>query len=550
MKTRKIIALTISAGLLLSMTSCAKDYTPEIIDTVNDFSENIAAINTDDIVDSVDDAGYLESQLEEISSIISDNAAFVAVLDTLTWEIDEDSIEVDAKAGEASVDVTYSYADALAAYDNVGPTGTLDELASEIASTDELVEVEVTYELILDEDTWIISEVDASTISEIYGFINTDFDFYIPLSTDMLKTSTGWQNAVNENMYGNTAEIEYALCPVSDYQDVTWYYRYEISHADSVIYSSELITQIPGASMSIIYSEDSFLEDGEYRIVVYSGMDNAVIVDDTCDINPTVRNLDPEDVESVEWMYETDSSISTGVWDDHATFTDVTELTFIMNPTQAGLRGMWKYRYEYYLNGELIMEDTQPYGCFTTQFCPLNAENGAVMDSTGNYLAPGTYSCLVYTLSGHLLAYDNCHIVSSADGAGTNMLTESAFDSAIGGDFWQNHMTFDFMSDNAVYSTDDYRFTYDLYIMNTRYAHLPIFYEIYYESPTAGSFSDGNWVSVDYGNLAPVEWDGGGWYYEVYYETEEHLQRGIYHIFFMSNAMDVTTLNSAYANVT
>ncbi|MCQ2515522.1 MAG: hypothetical protein MJ094_01500 [Saccharofermentans sp.] len=546
MKTRKMLALTLSCSLALSMTACAKDYTPDIIDSVNDFSENLAAINTDDIIDAIaDPSSDLEENLEAVSSIISENATYSAVLDTLTWEIDEDSIEVDAKAGEASVDVTYSYADAMDAFEAVGPTGSLDELASKISSTDEMVETTVTYELILDEDTWMISEVDDEILAEIYGFIDNEFDFYIPLSADMLKTSTGWQNVYNGNQYGDTYSLDYDLCPTSDYQDVTWYYRYEIIHMENVIYSSELIEQVPGASMSIVYSEDSLIEDGVYRLVVYSGMDNAVIVDDTCEVNPYVRNLDPEDVESTDWMY--DGNI--GYWDDHSTFTDVTELNFVMNPTEAGLRGMWKYRYEYYLNGELIMEGTQPYGNFSAQYCPLNADNGANMDSTGNYLAPGTYSCLVYTLSGHLLASDNCTIISSADGAGTNMLSENAFHGAVGGDFWQNHSTFEFMSNNATYSSDDYRFTYDLYIMNARYANLPIYYEIYYESPTAGSFSDGNWVTVSSGTIAPVDWGEGSWYYEVYYEAEDHLLEGTYHIIFTPNAMNTATINVSQCSV-
>ena len=193
---KKTTCALMAGAVLMSMTGCSaleditgkssKDPSKEVLSAAEDYCKAIADADADSIIDlSAEDLGDLEEQLKDALDFrngpYSDDMAGIldAIADTIEYEIDEDSLEVDEDKGEASVDVTFTVFDYLDGEfgDDVD---TLDEAKDAIEDGD-TTDIDITLELEETDDGWKVNDTEDITES-VYEFMmmgafSPDFSF-------------------------------------------------------------------------------------------------------------------------------------------------------------------------------------------------------------------------------------------------------------------------------------------------------------------------------------------------------------------------------------
>ena len=120
--TKTAVSALLTASFVMSICSCdlIKDKAPdEVLDAAETYAKNVAAcdlgklkkLSDDDFDKKTEDWEALLDFRE--GDIYNDNAAAFAsaVADTITYEIDEESVEASTKKGSGSVDVIFTMAD-------------------------------------------------------------------------------------------------------------------------------------------------------------------------------------------------------------------------------------------------------------------------------------------------------------------------------------------------------------------------------------------------------------------------------------------------------
>ena len=265
--TSKALAAALAGTMVLACASCgllpgagggAK--TEDIVDAADSFAKALVSCNTDKIVkltnedDDSDTVKELEANLNGLLYSPEQDQIADAVADTLEYEIDEDSVKIGKD--EASVDVTFTMVDYGAVLE--GEFSDDDEAVAAIKDCDDTCEVEVTFEFVLDDDEWLISNLGDKAFSKLYGFYGLDVEF-APALADLIEDT--FIAADYGYMYMTVTFSE----DISDYVDGI---TYDVFLDDELVYGNQAPysdgEQVWG-SMSI----DGPLEPGTYTVVFY-----------------------------------------------------------------------------------------------------------------------------------------------------------------------------------------------------------------------------------------------------------------------------------------
>ncbi len=190
---KKTTCAVMAGAILVSMTGCSQiedmigktdkdDPSKEVMETAEDFCDAVADGDIDKILKlSSEDMEDKEDQIKEAMDIdsYSDDMGGIlkAITDTIEYEIDEDSLNVDDD--KAEIDVTFTVFDYL---DNEfdDDVDTLDEAEDAIADGD-TKEIAITLEFELTDDGWVISDTEdiLDAVYEFYmmGALSPDFSF-------------------------------------------------------------------------------------------------------------------------------------------------------------------------------------------------------------------------------------------------------------------------------------------------------------------------------------------------------------------------------------
>ncbi len=295
--SKKIAASAIAATMIMSMTGCSMlgggKAKQEVIDAADSFASNICSLKASKVASAMADLD--DDKVEEIEfsfEAISNDEILSAIAGTLAYEIDEDSVEVDAKKGEASVDVVFTYVDADAVYEDViDDNGSEEDFIDALGDSDEVVEVEVTFEFTLDDDEWLVDDAKLKTLQSIFAFCDAEYSFTPSLSADLVSDSSRWYYTDSDNYYEATSSIEYDIIPVDEAQEIEWNFYYEIYYNNSLVYTSDecvdqgyWIEAYFGISYDGAETDDNGnLAPGNYRCVMYT-LDGDVLADATCEV--------------------------------------------------------------------------------------------------------------------------------------------------------------------------------------------------------------------------------------------------------------------------
>ena len=360
----------------------------------------------------------VEDDLEYyLSGTNADNDKYYEIVDiiadSLSYEIDEDSVFSSRKNEEASVNITYTMIDYQSIYEQISEDGGsvsdyIDAISDRNAAT---TEVSQTIDFVYAYDMWLVEDTNGRKIFSVYGFYDAvaHMDFIEPL-LDYVDGIVWYYS--DDGVYYNYSQIELDIMTTTDGMEVPFEFTYEYYRDGELIFTSDICTDVgyyieayygPDYDDNAELNEDGYLVSGEYRCIMYDLAGN-VLADSTCTVeNIEYGEADASMIDDVVW-YWTDE-------DDTYIDTDSIELDII--PTTEGQECIWNFYYEIYLGEELVYvsDDMQDQGYWIEAYYNT-AYPGAETNGDGNLVA-GEYTCVFYDLNGNSIAAATCTVEES-----------------------------------------------------------------------------------------------------------------------------------------
>ncbi len=264
---RKVAAAALAGTMALSLASCML-FGPnkkEIVEAADNFASTLLKQDAGKIVKLTtekkdSDAAEALEMLFDSSWYSDDQNAFIkAVSDTISYEVDEESVEVDKE--DASVDVVFTMVDyekALKGED----FSDIDEVKDAIKDCDDTKDVTVTFEFEKDDDEWLLSNLDDKDFSKLFDFYTYELNLK-PDLTSIIDYTDSYGGSYYLDLYIYTTE------DVTEYDgDITFDVYYEgsmiASGVTAYVYSYYICCDY--------YDPDyNYLASGTYSIAVNYG---------------------------------------------------------------------------------------------------------------------------------------------------------------------------------------------------------------------------------------------------------------------------------------
>jgi hypothetical protein len=287
---KRTLSVVLSASFVISACSCnlLKDKaSDEVLDAAEAYAKNIAACDLAKLKKLSDKnfekktADWADLLEFKEGDIYNDNAADFAsaVADTISYEIDEESVEASSKKGSGSVDVTFTMAD----YEDLLND---EEITDVVALVDAIgdadtQEIKVTLEFEGEDGDWLVTNY-GKVFDKVYVFTDvTEINYRLPIAECLDYTQwNGCDNNANDGYYTNTSYIDFEMYCDWDVVDVTEIY-YTVEYGGTEIYSLEgsnlgyFQTGLSGAPLD---DSGDYLAAGDYTITFYDAVDDSVII--------------------------------------------------------------------------------------------------------------------------------------------------------------------------------------------------------------------------------------------------------------------------------
>ena len=256
---RKAGAAALAGAMAFSCASCAL-FGPnkkEIVEAADTFAGTLLKQDAGKIIkltteDEDSEAAEALEMIFDDSLYSDDQKKFIdAVSDTITYEVDEESVEVDKE--EASADVTFTMVDYEKALD--GEFEDIDAVLDAIKDCEDTKDVEVTIEFEKDDDEWLVSNIDDDKFGDIFEFYIYELNIMPAVEVTDTDCWTGTSGLISEVYFSD---------------DIT---AYESALTFDVYFNGSLLASDQPAVVydtTVIWCDYATeLEVGEYEIVVY-----------------------------------------------------------------------------------------------------------------------------------------------------------------------------------------------------------------------------------------------------------------------------------------
>ena len=422
---RKTASLLLACTMAISFASCAflgsGTNKKEIIEAADAFAGALLKQDTDKILKLVDsqtrkktDAAFVLTVLFDEDSYTEDQNKFnEAVSDTITYEIDEDSVKV--KKDEASVNVTFTMVDYEKALKDEDITDIADVIDA-LEDCDDVKEVEITFEFEMEDDDWVITNFEDDSYADLYEF----YDYELDLKPDL--------ESLIDHTEIDAGSYYVVLCiyfteDITDYaEDVTY-----DAYRDGELIASDMPVYYYEGYISCDYTIDPAynLDAGDYTIEAkYDGevftIGEITVEETESDIVPTA------DAEGVDYNFDVDATgelagyvVAVDWWGDDGEYC-------YSNAPQG-------VEYDVYFSSDITEEQILgiTYTCYNPDYGPIVEDQPIEYNRTniddgypnvdGYYfiycgffdddvLEPGTYYVDVYNPDGTLLLHDCCDV--------------------------------------------------------------------------------------------------------------------------------------------
>ena len=407
---RKAGAAALAGAMAFSCASCAL-FGPnkkEIVEAADTFAGTLLKQDAGKIIklttedEDSDVAEALEMIFDE-ETLSDDQKKFVdAVSDTITYEVDEESVEINKD--EASADVTFTMVDYEKALD--GDFEDIDAVLDALDDCEDIKEVEITLEFEKDDDEWLLSNIDDEEFGELFDYYIYELNLTPAVAVDYTDIWPGTSGIISE---------VYFIDDITAYESSL---TYDVYFNGSLIDSN--LSAVVADTNTIWCDYATELEAGEYEIVVYldgvelTSMSTTVeetgttptVTDDTVSTNDysyvfTADGQLADLVQAVDWYmddgygyYSFNDGIEYDIYfSDALTYDDVVGITFNIYDGDGNTLAEGETVY-----GSNISYGTNEDGYYYV-YLPYQTEDG---------LASGTYYIEVFNPDGTTLMTDSC----------------------------------------------------------------------------------------------------------------------------------------------
>lgn len=249
-------------------------------------------------------------------------------------------------------------------------------------------------------------------------------------------------------------------------------------------------------------------------------------------------SISPDMIDYVEWYYS-----------DNGVYTDETTIELDIIPTEEGQEIEWEFYYEIYRDGQLVYtsDACTDQGYWIESYYGVGYDPAAATDDNGNLLA-GQYECIVYDMSGNVLADDTCTVENGGSTAVVPVTGDDIADIWANGvdEYWYSYSDGSgYAMGEGDYTTDETVIEYTVQVYDEdNLAYMPVYYEVYYSEDG----SEANAEFVYSATITPSEYTNG-YFYEFQYVENGGLDAGSYFILGATDANSDTLLFSAEATV-
>ena len=410
---RKAGAAALAGAMAFSCASCAL-FGPnkkEIVEAGDTFASTLLKRDAGKIIKLTTEekdseaAETLEMIFDE-SVYSDDQKKFIdAVSDTITYEVDEESVEVSKE--EASVDVKFSMVDYEKALEV--DVADIDEVLDLLDDCEDIKEVEITLEFEKDDDEWLLSNIDDEEFGELFDYYIYELNLTPAVAVDYTDIWPGTSGIISE---------VYFIDDITAYESSL---TYDVYFNGSLIDSN--LAAVVADTNTIWCDYATELEAGEYEIVVYldgvelTSMSTTVeetgttptVTDDTVSTNDysyvfTADGQLADLVQAVDWYmddgygyYSFNDGIEYDIYfSDALTYDDVVGITFNIYDEDGNTLAEGETVY-----GSNISYGTNEDGYYYV-YLPYQTEDG---------LASGTYYIEVFNPDGTTLMTDYCVVL-------------------------------------------------------------------------------------------------------------------------------------------
>lgn len=328
-----VVAVALTSSMLLSMTACGDKAGEQVIAAANDYAK--AMIDGD--VDTLEEMS--DGMDDDFKSTLADNYQVDAetygedyekicnaITDTISYEVDEESVDASTKDEEGSVDVVFTMVDYTKIAEDEDAMSDVDTFVSALSDKDaDTKEITVTIEFNLDDEDWLVSNFDdilqATEEDSVLYYYQDAFSIkFVPAYIDMIDYTEWYYTDDGESTYTDPTGIELDIVPFWEFQgsDYVWEFYYEVyDGTDTLIYTSEELSDY-GAWIEAYFYADDF--DGALVDDVYLPADSYTI---------TFFDLDGNEIASSTCTVVNDSSSSSASGLTAEVFEDNVEREFL-----------------------------------------------------------------------------------------------------------------------------------------------------------------------------------------------------------------------------
>lgn len=454
---KKIAAVTIVMTMVLNLAACSKKDEKDVIKATDSFVSAVVKGDSKKILKTSNLSDKkLDESLFEYDKGNDDDFVKLAIIDEISYEIDEKTLEISRKDKDASVDVVFKIPD----YEKVFDETTAPDakaLVDEIKEADK-IELNVSVELTLEDDEWTVSNAN-KVLDKTLGEIKK---VEIPELVNLDDLEFSWWGEEDydgtEATYTNTSYIAVEIEGIEDYSKV----RYTVEFGGKVVYESEMgedygsYSEYEGAE----FDDFGCLPVGDYTITFYVG---------SVKLTPCVAHVVEGELDYA-WWGEKNSK------ENEAWFEDTDEIELDLYSYN---RDVTYYTIE--LDGNLLYKSLMG-----NSYAYWNEENGAKL--VNGCIAAGDYKFTFYVNGNKLNVTFIAHVTNSqGDGVAFGMLDEMAeildddFGSLVTGLAWFNPND-DTPMDGYCYEEGSKDISYVIKFMDG--AEGDVYYAVYYNEDT------------------------------------------------------------------
>ena len=417
---RRLISVALAGAMAVSCASCMLIGGPnkkEIVEAADTFASALLKQDAGKVVkltnekkDS-DAAEALEVLFDESMYSEEQNEFNKAVSDTISYEVDEESVEVDKE--DASVDVVFTMVDYEKALKD--DYSDIDEVLDLIGDCDDTKEVTITFEFEKDDDEWLLTNLKDKGFGKLFDYCSYELDIMGDLF-DMFSYS----ETVAGDWYVDS--WFYFEDDITDYSGLIFY---DVYYNGSVILSGQT-AEVYDTYFYCTYEDPDYndLPAGDYYFSVECN--GTVTTSDTVTVEETVAPTSSSSGSSgVDYNYDVDALgeladyvVAVDWWGDDSNYayenTPAIEydVYFTSDITYDQVMGITFNVYDE--DGNLLVEG-ESIASNRTNIDDSVSEDGyyfiyvGYLPEAGN-VEPGVYYIEVCNPDGSTLLYDYCYV--------------------------------------------------------------------------------------------------------------------------------------------